>query len=74
MADILEKKGDLENVNDEFANTKLAKTFEALYDKKWTCLSEWLDDNCPKIDELIRIKNLTKLCKVNFSTSVLLKT
>ncbi|XP_045166466.2 uncharacterized protein LOC123529932 isoform X2 [Mercenaria mercenaria] len=63
MANILETKGDLENVNDEFANTKLAKTFEKLYDNKWTELSEWFDENTPDLNELERIKSITGLMK-----------
>ncbi|XP_045165113.2 uncharacterized protein LOC123529012 isoform X2 [Mercenaria mercenaria] len=63
MADVFESKGELENVNDEFSNTKLAKRFEGIYNYSWTSLTEWFDDNIAELDELNRIKHLTALMK-----------
>lgn len=66
MANILETKGVLENVNDEFSNTKLAKKFEKLCDNKWTDLSEWFDEYNSDLSELNRVKALSTLMKVSF--------
>lgn len=64
MAGVLEDSGNLENINDQYANTRLAKRFEDLYDIQWTKLSEWLEENIEDMTELVRIKHLTSLMKV----------
>jgi hypothetical protein len=64
MASVLETSGALENVNDEYSNTKLAKLFEKLYDNQWVKLSEWLEENNSDLSELERVKALSTLMKV----------
>lgn len=64
MADVFDAKVKLENINDEFSNTKLAKRFESLYSNKWPSLTEWLSDNIEEINEINMIKHLTSLMKV----------
>ncbi|XP_060563677.1 uncharacterized protein LOC132723032 isoform X2 [Ruditapes philippinarum] len=63
MASVLETSGALENVNDEYSNTKLAKLFEKLYDNQWVKLSEWLEENNSDLSELERVKALSTLMK-----------
>ncbi|XP_045167305.2 uncharacterized protein LOC123530591 isoform X2 [Mercenaria mercenaria] len=64
MAGVLELSGNLENVNDKFANTKLSKRFQDLYDRQWTELSEWLQENVQDMTEIQQIKFITSMMKL----------
>ncbi|XP_060563679.1 uncharacterized protein LOC132723034 [Ruditapes philippinarum] len=66
MAGVLEVSGNLENINDQYSNTKLAKRFEDLYGNQWADLSEWLQENIEHVTELDRIKTLTCLMKLSY--------
>lgn len=70
MANLLENKGDLENINDEFANKKLAKRFQNLYENNWTELADWLDENNPTLSQLEKIKTLTAFSKQAYEECV----
>jgi hypothetical protein len=69
MADVFSNKLELENLNDKFSNTKVAKRFESLYntDNKWPSLTEWLLENIEGIEELSMIKHLSSLMKVTYN-------
>jgi hypothetical protein len=68
MASVLETSGALENVNDEYSNTKLAKMFKKLNDNQWVELSEWFEENNSDLSELERVKALSTLMKVCHTT------
>ncbi|XP_060563678.1 uncharacterized protein LOC132723033 [Ruditapes philippinarum] len=72
MADVFNNKLELENLNDKFSNTKVAKRFESLYnsDNKWPSLTEWLLETIEGIDELSMIKHLSSLMKKAYETCI----
>lgn len=65
MSEVMENKSDMENVNDEFCNSKLGKKFEKLHSNEWTDLSDWLEENV-EITEQNRMRSLSDLLKVQF--------
>ncbi|XP_053378124.1 uncharacterized protein LOC128547988 isoform X2 [Mercenaria mercenaria] len=74
MAKMMDMKGSFENVNDEFANSKIAETFYKLYDDDWVHMLRWFGTNFKAKSELEIIHHLAELMRFGYEDCLRLAT